>query len=305
MIPPAVIEYLRGLQAKLRAGFEALDPSVPFVVDPWSRPPSEGTTIVLDGGAVLERAGVGLSIFHGNALPESASARHPELVGRPFVAAGVSCVVHPRNPYVPTTHMNVRGFFSETKAGEAVWWFGGGFDLTPYFPIEADIRAWHRTAKAACDPFGALVYPTLKAACDEYFYLPHRKEHRGVGGLFFDDLNASSQTIGGDFQHCFSLMQSVGDHFLAAYRPIVIARKGTAYGDRERAFQLHRRGRYAEFNLVWDRGTKFGLQSGGRIESILLSMPPLAGWRYDWHPPEEAALLDALRPRDWIGDRSE
>jgi coproporphyrinogen III oxidase len=290
MIPSEVEQYLRDLHTSIQRGLAALDPSRPFTVDPWSRGESNGVTAIIEDGDVLERAGIGFSLVRGDKMPEAASVRHPEIVGKPFIACGVSLVVHPKNPYVPTTHMNVRGFFSEHA-----WWFGGGYDLTPYYPFEADVRAWHRTAKEACDPTGPGVYAAQKAACDDYFYLPHRKEPRGVGGIFFDDFS-------GDFARCFAHLRRVGDSFLAAYRPIVLRRKDTPYGARERAFQLYRRGRYVEFNLVFDRGTKFGLQYGGRIESILLSMPPLATWRYDWHPEDEARLLEVLRPRDWIGD---
>lgn len=285
MIPAHVNDYLRGLHSRIQQALQDMEPTARFRTDPWSRGEGgDGITAIVEDGSVLERAGIGFSLVNGPAMPEAASTRHPEIVGKPFSAAGVSLVVHPKNPYVPTVHMNVRAFFS----GETHW-FGGGYDLTPFYPFADDVRSWHRAARAAAGER----YDALKAACDAYFFLPHRKEPRGVGGLFFDDL-----------RDAFALVQSVGDSFVDAYRPIVLKRKDTPYGERERAFQLHRRGRYVEFNLVHDRGTKFGLQFGGRIESILLSMPPLAAWRYDWHPDDERQLLEALRPRDWIGDTS-
>jgi coproporphyrinogen III oxidase len=236
----------------------------------------------------------------GERLPPSASAHRPELAGRSFQALGVSLVIHPRSPYAPTSHANVRLFVAE-KAGEApVWWFGGGFDLTPYYPLHEDVLEWHRKAKAACEPFGAEVYPKYKKWCDEYFYLKHREEPRGVGGLFFDDLNEWG------FDTCFAFLRSIGDAYIDAYTPIVARRKHTPYGERERDFQLYRRGRYVEFNLVYDRGTLFGLQSGGRTESILMSLPPLVKWRYDWSPepgtPEAELYENYLRPRDWLDE---
>lgn len=300
----AVETYLRALVDRICAGLEAVGAGGDrFRRDAWEKPPEsplqgEGLTCMLEDGAVFERAGVGFSAVSGRTLPAAASARRPELAGRGFRALGVSLVIHPRNPYVPTAHANVRFFIAE-KAGEApVWWFGGGFDLTPYYGFAIDCRHWHEQARAACAPFGADVYPRLKQWCDDYFCLQHRREQRGIGGLFFDDWAE------GGFEQSFAFMQSVGDHFLSAYQPIVRRRSDFAYGARERDWQLYRRSRYAEFNLVWDRGTLFGLQSGGRVESILLSMPPLAAWRYDQHPepgtPEAELLENYLPPRDWI-----
>jgi coproporphyrinogen III oxidase len=252
---------------------------------------------VLVDGAVFEQAGVGFSHVFGPGLPPSATAQRPELAGRSFEAVGGSLVFHPHNPYVPTTHMNVRFFLAEREGHDPVWWFGGGFDLTPYYGFEEDAVHFHRTARVACEPFGPEAYPRYKQWCDEYFYLRHRGEPRGIGGLFFDDLQE------GGFDRAFAFLRSVGDHFLAAYLPIVQRRREIAYGERERDFQLYRRGRYVEFNLVWDRGTLFGLQSGGRTESILMSLPPLVRWRYDWRPepgtPEDRLYEDFLRPRDW------
>ncbi len=291
----AVENYLRGLQGKICAALEAEDGSARFKSDCWTRAAGGGgETRILTDGAVFERAGIGFSLVFGDKLPPSASKLRPELAGRSWRALGVSLVVHPRNPYVPTTHCNVRFFIAEAAGQEPVWWFGGGFDLTPYYGFEDDARHWHQTAKHAA---GAQ-YPRLKKWCDEYFYLPHRQEARGVGGLFFDDWSE------GGFEKSFALVKSVGDHFLPAYLPIVQKRKGTAFGEREREFQLYRRGRYVEFNLVYDRGTLFGLQSGGRAESILMSMPPRVVWRYDWQPEpgsREAELYERfLKPRDWI-----
>jgi coproporphyrinogen III oxidase len=252
------------------------------------------------GGAVFEQGGINFSHVFGSHLPASATAHRPELAGRTFQAMGVSLVMHPANPYVPTSHANVRFFLAERAGAEPVWWFGGGFDLTPYYGFDADVVHWHRTARAACAPFGADLYPRLKQWCDDYFFLRHRSEPRGVGGLFFDDENA------GGFEHSFALMRSIGDHYLDAYRPIVARRKATPYGERERAFQKYRRGRYVEFNLVYDRGTLFGLQSGGRTESILMSLPPEVSWRYDWHPepgsPEAVLYERYLKPRDWADE---
>jgi coproporphyrinogen III oxidase len=251
--------------------------------------------------AVFEQAGINFSHVYGEGLPASATAHRPELAGRRFEALGVSLVIHPRNPYVPTSHANVR-FFAAYKEGEApIWWFGGGFDLTPYYGFEEDAVYWHSVARAACEAFGDEVYPRYKKWCDEYFFLKHRNEPRGIGGLFFDDLNAWS------FGRCLAFMQSVGDHYLEAYLPIIARRKSIPYGERERDFQLYRRGRYVEFNLVYDRGTLFGLQSGGRTESILMSLPPLVKWRYNWHPepgsPEAELYQTFLRPREWLRAR--
>ncbi|HEX4873236.1 MAG TPA: oxygen-dependent coproporphyrinogen oxidase [Nevskiaceae bacterium] len=293
--------YLRDLQARICAGLEALEGAAGerFRIDPWSRSAGGGgESRVLENGRVFERAAVLYSRVHGPGLPASASAARPELAGRAFVATGVSLVIHPRNPHVPTTHLNVRHLVAHREGAEDVWWFGGGFDLTPYYPVREDVEHWHRTARAACAPFGETVYPRLKKHCDDYFFLRHRGETRGVGGLFCDDWTE------GGFDAAFGLIRAIGDHFLPAYVPIVERRRDTPYGERERAFQLYRRGRYVEFNLVWDRGTLFGLQSGGRTESILCSMPPQASWRYDWQPepgsPEARLYTDYLQPRDWL-----
>ena len=295
----AVETYLRSLQDTITSTLEKLDGKSRFLKDSWTRAEGGGgESRVLKGGAVFEQAGVNFSDVRGAKLPPSATAHRPELAGRAWRALGVSLVVHPLNPYVPTSHMNVR-FFAAPKEGEAtVWWFGGGFDLTPYYGFEEDARHWHATAKEACDSsFGAEAYARYKQWCDEYFFLKHRNEARGIGGLFFDDLNAEG------FERSFAFTQSVGDHFLPAYIPIVEKRRDTRYGERERQFQLYRRGRYVEFNLVYDRGTLFGLQSGGRSESILMSLPPLVRWEYDWKPEpgsKEAELYEKfLRPRDW------
>jgi coproporphyrinogen III oxidase len=295
---PAVRSYLLDLQDRICGALAAEDGSA-FREDAWERPAGGGgRTRVLEDGAVLEKAGVNFSHVTGGRLPASATAQRPELAGRSFEALGVSLVIHPRNPYVPTSHANVRFFVAQRPGEEPVWWFGGGFDLTPYYGFREDVVHWHRTARAACEPFGADVYTCFKQWCDEYFHLRHRDEPRGVGGLFFDDLNA------GGFERCFALLRSVGDHYLPAYLPILRRRRTTPYGEREVAFQHYRRGRYVEFNLVYDRGTLFGLQSGGRTESILMSLPPRVSWRYDWHPAPgspEAELYEVyLRPRDWL-----
>jgi coproporphyrinogen III oxidase len=295
----AVRGYLIGLQDRICEAIEAAeDGGARFVEDAWERPGGGGgRSRVLAEGAVFEQAGVGFSHVFGPGLPPSATAQRPDLAGRGFEAIGVSLVFHPRNPYVPTTHMNVRFFLAEKEGHEPVWWFGGGFDLTPYYGFEEDAVHFHRTARAACEPFGPEVYPRFKRWCDEYFFLRHRNEPRGIGGLFFDDLHEWG------FDRTFALLRGVGDHFLPAYLPIVRRRKDTPYGERERDFQLYRRGRYVEFNLVWDRGTLFGLQSGGRTESILMSLPPLVRWRYGWEPkpgtPEARLYAEFLRPRDW------
>ena len=301
-----VRRYLLSLQDSICRALEAEDGGGAFREDAWTREAAGendsglgggGRTRVLEQGIVFEQAGVNFSHVRGASLPPSATASRPELEGRSFEALGVSLVIHPRNPHVPTSHANVRFFMAE-KAGEApVWWFGGGYDLTPYYPVVEDIVHWHGAARDACAPFGAEVYPAYKAWCDRYFYLKHRDEARGVGGLFFDDLNA------GGFERCFALTRAVGDSYLGAYLPIVKRRKDTAWSERQREFQLYRRGRYVEFNLVYDRGTLFGLQSGGRTESILMSLPPLVAWRYGWRPEpgsEEAFLYDCLEPRDWL-----
>ncbi|MCL7941915.1 oxygen-dependent coproporphyrinogen oxidase [Halomonas sp. ATCH28] len=290
--------YLLDLQERLCAALADEDGGR-FREDAWDRPEGGGgRSRVIEHGRLFEKGGVNFSHVFGERLPPSATAARPELVGRSFHAVGVSWVLHPENPHVPTSHGNVRFIIAE-KAGEApVWWFGGGFDLTPYYPVHEDVVHWHRVARDACAPFGEEVYPRYKAWCDDYFYLKHRDETRGVGGLFFDDLNE------GGFAQCFAFQRAVGDAFLDAYLPIVRRRRDTPWSERERDFQLYRRGRYVEFNLVWDRGTLFGLQSGGRTESILMSLPPLARWEYDWHPepgsPEARLYDDYLRPRDWL-----
>ncbi len=296
----AIIDYLLDLQSRICAGIEAEDGQATFEQDTWEREGGGGggRTRVLTDGAVFEQAGVNFSHVSGGNLPASATAHRPELAGRTFEAMGVSLVIHPKNPYAPTSHANVRFFIAEKEGEDPIWWFGGGFDLTPYYPFEEDVLHWHTVSKAACEPFGDDVYDRYKKWCDEYFFLKHRNETRGVGGLFFDDLNEWG------FERCFEFMQSVGDHYLEAYRPIVAKRKDTPFGERERDFQLYRRGRYVEYNLVYDRGTLFGLQSGGRTESILMSLPPLVKWRYDWKPEAgspEAKLYDGfLHPRNWL-----
>jgi coproporphyrinogen III oxidase len=290
----AVKQYLLSLQDRICMELSAVDGSADFVEDAWER----GRSRVITDGAVFEKGGVNFSHVRGDAMPGSASAHRPELAGRSYQAMGVSLVMHPNNPYVPTSHANVRFFVAEKDGEEPVWWFGGGYDLTPYYGNEEDCRHWHQTAFDACAPFGEDVYPRYKKWCDEYFYMSHRDEARGVGGLFFDDLN------NGGFDRCFQFMQSVGNSFTKAYTPIVNARKAMPWGERERQFQLYRRGRYVEFNLVHDRGTLFGLQSGGRTESILMSLPPLVRWEYNWQPEPnspEAALTEYFLPvRDWL-----
>jgi len=293
----AVRTYLLQLQDSICVALEREDGCGHFQEDPWTRPEGGGgRSRVMSAGAVFEKAGVGFSHVTGTSLPASATATRPELAGKSFQALGVSLVLHPLNPYVPTVHLNVR-FFIAGEGADAVWWFGGGFDLTPYYGFTADCVHWHRTAQAACEPFGADLHPRFKKWCDDYFFLKHRQEARGIGGLFFDDFNALG------FTRSFALMRSVGDAFLPAYLPIVQQRKATPYGQRERDFQLYRRGRYVEFNLVWDRGTHFGLQSGGRTESILMSLPPLVAWHYNWQPtlgtPEAQLMAEFLKPRNW------
>ncbi|MBX3662943.1 MAG: oxygen-dependent coproporphyrinogen oxidase [Burkholderiales bacterium] len=294
----AVKAYLTGLQSAIVDRLSALDGGS-FIRDEWQRPQGGGgITRLIENGALLERGGVGFSHVFGDNLPPSASAARPELAGRSFQAMGVSLVLHPRNPYVPTVHMNVRCFVAEKSGADPVWWFGGGMDLTPYYGFEEDAAHFHRCCRDALASFGAEYHPQYKAWCDRYFYLKHRKEPRGVGGIFFDDLATP------DFEHCFALMRSVGDHFLPAYVPIVERRRDLPWGEREREFQAYRRGRYVEFNLVYDRGTLFGLQSGGRTESILMSLPPVVHWRYDWAPqpgtPEARLYSDFLVEKDWI-----
>lgn len=293
----AVRTYLLQLQDSICAALEREDGSGHFQEDPWTRPEGGGgRSRVMSAGAVFEKAGVGFSHVTGTSLPASATATRPELAGKSFQALGVSLVLHPLNPYVPTVHLNVR-FFIAGEGADAVWWFGGGFDLTPYYGFTADCIHWHRTARAACEPFGADLHPRFKKWCDDYFFLKHRQEARGIGGLFFDDFNALG------FTRSFALMRSIGDALLPAYLPIVQQRKATPYSQRERDFQLYRRGRYVEFNLVWDRGTHFGLQSGGRTESMLMSLPPLVAWHYNWQPtlgtPEAQLMAEFLKPRDW------
>lgn len=270
-----------------------------FITDEWQRPEGGGgRSRVLENGKVIERGGVNFSHVFGHKMPASATAHRPELAGRDFQALGVSLVIHPRNPYAPTSHMNVRFFVATKEGADPIWWFGGGFDMTPFYGFEEDCQHWHTVAKAACEPFGEDVYPDYKKWCDEYFYLKHRQEPRGIGGLFFDDLNQW------DFETCFAFMQSVGDHYLKAYAPILEKRKDTPYGDRERNFQCYRRGRYVEFNLVYDRGTLFGLQSNGRTEAILVSMPPVAHWQFNYKPEtgsEEAKLYEHfLKVKEWV-----
>ena len=294
-------DYLLELQDRICSALEEIDGTARFKEDLWQRDAGGGgRTRVLNGGRVFEQGGVNFSHVFGGEMPAAATAHRPELAGRSFQAMGVSLVVHPLNPYVPTSHMNVRFFIAEKENAEPVWWFGGGFDLTPYYGFEDDAAHWHHTARAACRDFGDDVYPRLKKWCDDYFYLRHRRECRGIGGLFFDDLNEWG------FDRCFTFMRSVGDHYLDAYLPIADRRKDAPYGDREIDFQLYRRGRYVEFNLVYDRGTLFGLQSGGRTESILMSLPPRVIWRYNWRPEpgsEEARLYEEfLKPRDWLKD---
>ena len=295
----AVKAYLLDLQERICAALAEEDGGGKFIEDSWVRAEGGGgRSRVLTEGAVIEKGGVNFSHVHGTQMPASATAHRPELVGRAFEAMGVSLVIHPHNPYVPTSHANVRFFIAEKEGAEPVWWFGGGYDLTPYYGNEEDCRHWHRTAQQACVPFGEEVYPRFKQWCDDYFFLKHRNEARGIGGLFFDDYNA------GGFEQSFALMRAVGDSYLPAYQPIMAQRKNQAYGERERHFQLYRRGRYVEFNLVYDRGTLFGLQTGGRTESILMSLPPLVRWEYNWQPPAgsaEAALYEKFLPaRAWI-----
>ncbi|MDP3032531.1 MAG: oxygen-dependent coproporphyrinogen oxidase [Rhodocyclaceae bacterium] len=297
----AVRAYLLGLQDGIVAELAAFD-GKPFLRDEWKRPQGGGgISRLIEEGDFFERGGVNFSHVTGDKLPASATAHRPELAGRSWEAMGVSLVLHPRNPYCPTTHLNVR-CFSATQAGEApVWWFGGGMDLTPYYGVIEDAVHFHQTCKDALAPFGTDTHARYKQWCDEYFFLKHRNEPRGIGGIFFDDLSDA----GADgFERCFALTQSVGDHFTAAYLPICARRRDIAYGERERDFQAYRRGRYVEFNLVWDRGTLFGLQSGGRTEAILMSLPPVVKWRYNWRPepgtPEDQLYTDFLPPRDWV-----
>ncbi len=295
----AVKDYLLDLQDRICDALGAEDGTATFREDSWEREQGGGgRSRVLENGAVIEKGGVNFSHVFGDQLPPSATAARPELAGRSFQAMGVSLVIHPKNPYAPTSHANVRFFVAEKDGEDPVWWFGGGFDLTPYYGFEEDVVHWHQTAKAACEPFGNEIYPEFKAWCDDYFYIKHRDEPRGVGGLFFDDLNRF------DFDTSFALMRSVGDAFVPAYQPILARRKDHDYGERERQFQLYRRGRYVEFNLVYDRGTIFGLQSGGRTESILMSLPPLVRWDYDYHPEPDSAEIELYQKflihREWV-----
>jgi len=295
-----VKKYLVQLQECICSDLESLDGRAIFEIDRWTKKDGNGsgiTSVICDGN-VFEKGGVNFSIVQGNKLPKSASALRPELEGRKYTALGVSLVMHPENPYIPTVHANVRFFVAEESGKEPIWWFGGGFDLTPFYGFDEDAVHWHTTAKKACLPFGEKVYSKYKKWCDDYFYLEHRDEQRGIGGLFFDDLNE------GGFDRCFEFMKSVGNHFTDAYLPIVIKRKDTPYGEKERNFQLYRRGRYVEFNLIYDRGTLFGLQSGGRTESILMSMPPEVKWSYQLQvkkDSEEGKLYNHyLKPKEWV-----
>ena len=295
-----VIEFLKSLQDNICSALEAADGSGKFVEDNWARAEGGGgRTRVLTNGTVIEQGGVNFSEVSGDKLPPSASAHRPELAGRTWKACGVSLVIHPNNPHIPTSHANVRFFIAEKEGEDPVWWFGGGFDLTPFYPVKEDVVHWHQTAKSLCQPFGENVYDEHKKWCDEYFYLKHRDETRGVGGLFFDDLNQW------DFDTCLNYIKAVGQGFIDAYVPIIEKRKNIEFSEQHRQFQLYRRGRYVEFNLVFDRGTLFGLQSGGRTESILMSMPPLARWEYNYQPDpssKEAELSQYLVPQDWLSE---
>lgn len=295
-----VKSYLLSLQADICTQLEAVDGVETFIKDQWEKPngKGDGLTRVLTNGKVFEQAGVNYSIVYGEDMPASATALRPELAGRNFTALGVSLVIHPLNPYVPTSHANVRFFIAEKDGEDPIWWFGGGFDLTPYYGFDEDCIAWHQSTKDACTPFGNEIYPKYKKWCDDYFYMQHRDEQRGIGGLFFDDLNE------GSFESCFAFMKSVGNSYIKAYRPIVEKRKDLEYSDHQRQFQLYRRGRYVEFNLVYDRGTLFGLQTGGRTESILMSLPPLVRWEYQYQPkadsPEAKLYNYYLKPQEWV-----
>jgi len=296
MNPQLVRDYLVDLQNRIVAALEKFD-GQPFRRDAWGR----GTACVIEEGGFFERGGVNFSHVTGDKLPASATAHRPELAGRQWEAMGVSLVLHPRNPYCPTSHMNVRCFVATKPGSDPVWWFGGGMDLTPYYGFEEDCAHFHRSCRDALAPFGADVHRRYKKWCDDYFFLKHRSEPRGIGGIFYDDLNAPGES---GFERCFNLTRAVGDAFTGAYLPLCEKRRELPYGERERDFQAYRRGRYVEFNLVWDRGTLFGLQSGGRTESILMSLPPVVKWRYDWHPEpgsaEDKLYTDFLPPRDWV-----
>jgi len=295
--PAVAANYLQSLQARLVEALGKLDGQA-FRQDPWRRPGGEGLTCVIEEGGLFERGGVAFSRISGEKLPSAALAHRAEMAGRRYFATGVSLVLHGWNPYVPTVHLNLRFFRAEKEGEDPVWWFGGGTDLTPVYAFEEDARHFHRVCRDALAPFGAELYPRFKAQCDRYFYLPHRQETRGVGGVFFDDLNQ------GGFRRCLALVEALGGAFLAAYVPIVERRRALPYGERERDFQLYRRGRYVEFNLAFDRGTLFGLQSGGRTESILMSLPREVRWRYDWRPepgtPEARLAEEFLIPREWV-----
>ncbi len=298
-----VKQYFLSLQADLCQQLSEEDGAADFQSDHWLRPEGGGgCTRILSEGAVFERAGVNFSHIFGAQLPNTGTDRFKNVAGGPFEAMGVSSVLHPLNPFVPSAHLNVRFFKMQPPEGQALWWFGGGFDLSPYYPFLEDCMHWHQTAYAACMPFGGSLYARFKQWADDYFYLKHRDEARGIGGLFFDDLHQDSDRLG-SFEDCFSFVRSVGDHFIKAYRPIVRQRKNITYTAAQRDFQHYRRGRYVEFNLLYDRGTLFGLQSGGRVESILMSLPPQVQWRYNWQVEAgspEAALHDVLKPRDWL-----
>ncbi|GGC94159.1 oxygen-dependent coproporphyrinogen-III oxidase [Halopseudomonas salina] len=297
----AVKHYLMDLQDRICAALENADGAGRFAEEQWDRPAGGGgRSRIMEKGALLEKGGVGFSHVFGDGMPPSATAHRPELAGRHFQAMGVSLVMHPENPHVPTSHANVRFFIAEKEGADPVWWFGGGFDLTPYYANEEDCRHWHQVARDACAPFGDDVYPRYKAWCDEYFHLKHRQEQRGVGGLFFDDLNEWG------FERSFEFLRAVGDAYIEAYLPVVERRRGAQYTAEQKAFQEYRRGRYVEFNLVYDRGTLFGLQTGGRTESILMSLPPVVRWDYNWHPapgtPEARLTDEFLVARDWLGE---
>ena len=301
MTMQVVRDYLLGLQQSIVAALEAADGGV-FLSDGWQRPAGgrlegDGLSRLIEGGALFERGGVNFSHVRGSTLPASATQHRPELAGAPFEAMGVSLVLHPHNPFVPTVHMNVRMFAAQPAGRDAVQWFGGGMDLTPYYGFESDAQHFHRSCEAALKPHGEQLYPRFKTWCDEYFFLKHRREPRGIGGIFFDDFAE------GGFEAAFATLRSVGDAFLPAYLPIALRRRSLPYGEHQRDFQAYRRGRYVEFNLVFDRGTLFGLQSGGRTEAILMSMPPIVKWRYNWSPeagtPEARLYSDFLRPREW------
>ncbi len=302
----AARDYFTGLHTRLSDAWKSLDPASEQRRDEWTRPSGDvlagnGRLSLIENGSTFDRAGVAFSDVSGAKLPAAARERHTELAGQPFRAMGTSCVVHPVNPYAPTSHANVRLF---TARGGEMWWFGGGFDLTPVYPFDEDARQWHEAARAACAPAGTRAYPLLKEACDRYFFLPHRGETRGIGGLFADDLNDIHPEIGGSFEHCFALIRRIGDAYLETYTRIVRRRADASFGSREQDFQRLRRGRYVEFNLALDRGTRFGLQSSARTESLLMSLPPRAEWRYDYRPEPgspESRLSEYLKPRDWLG----